>query len=63
MVFEKDFLLKPIHSKPKEQLAPRLPRKKRATIQYHANKPFKDFQAAHGLLPWKIVWTFDFYIA
>ena len=50
------------NSKPKEQLAPRLPRKKRATIQYHANKFIKDFQAAHGLLPWKIVWTFVFYM-
>ena len=48
------------NSTPKEKLAPRILQKKRATIQYHANKPFKDFQAAHGLLPWKIVWTFVF---
>ena len=55
--FWKEILIE-TNSKPKEKLAPGLPRKKRATIQYHANKPIKDFQAAHGLLPWKIVWTF-----
>ena len=54
MVFEKKFLIE-TNSTPKEKLAPRLLQNKRAAIQYHANKPFKDFQAAHGLLPWKIV--------
>ena len=60
--FWKEILIE-TNSTPKEKLAPRLLQKKRATIQYHANKLIKDFQAAHGLLPWKIVWTFVSYVS